>query len=163
MLRKAFLILSASALLGPPVTAPNAALAFGPPPPPPAFAGPPPRLAGPPPGLGFGGPPPHPGLGGFPSRVGAGGPPSRLGAPAGFRGGDRGIPSNVRGVQGRSAAYAYGRSGRYGQGYGLWRDRYWRGYGVYVSGNDGHAYANDGCYYTYSYRRQMRVLVCSEN
>lgn len=168
MLRKTLLTLFASATLGAPVIAPNAALAFGPPPPP-AFAGPPPGLAGPPaglagppPGLRLGGSPPHPGLGSPLPRPGAGGPPSRLGGPAGFRGGDRDIPSNVRGLQG--AAYAYGHPARYGRGYNAWRDRYGRGYGVHVSGSDGYGYtnANDSCYYTYSYRRHRRVVVCSE-
>jgi len=142
MLRKTLLTLFASAMLGAPVIAPNGVLAFGPPPPP--------ALAGPPPGFGLGGPPAHPGLSGPPPRPGAGGPPSRLGGPAGFRGGDRGIPSNVRGVQGRSAAHAYGHSARYGHGYSAWRDRYRSGYGVHVSGSEGyrHTYSNDGCYYT---------------
>jgi hypothetical protein len=34
-----------------------------------------------------------------------------------------------------------------------------------VSGSEGyrHTYSNDGCYYTYSYRRHTRVVVCSED
>ena len=114
--------------------------------------------------LEFGGPPPHPGVGGPPPRLGAGGPPSRLGGPAGFRGGDRGIPSNVRGVQGRSAAYAYRHSARYGHGYRAWRDRYWTGYGAAVYGDYGDASADGDCRHTYTYssrgRAYRRILVC---
>ena len=184
MLRKTLLTLSAIALLGAAVVGPNAALAFGPPPPPPAMAGPPPGLAGPPPGLtgpppGLAGPPRGLGAGG-PPRLGAGGPAglSRLGGPAG---GDRALQGGLRGAQGRAAAYGYGRSGnyssgrygygsssRYGYGGDAWRDRYWRGYGVYVSGSNsssyGYASADDACHYTYVHssnrRSYRRVMVC---
>ena len=195
MLRKTLLTLSASALLGAAVVGPNAALAFGPPPPPPAMAGPPPGLAGPPPGLtgpppGLAGPPRGLGAGGPPPGLGAGGPPrlgasgpaglSRLGGPVGLRG-DRALQGGLRGAQGHAAAYGYGRSGgyssgrygygsssRYGYGRAAWRDRYWRGYGVYVSGSNsssyGYASADDACHYTYVHssnrRSSRRVMVC---
>jgi hypothetical protein len=56
-------------------------------------------------------------------------------------------------------------SGRHA--YGAWRDRYWRGYGVYVSGSGGSSYgyasADDRCRYTVhisSRRAYRRVVVC---
>src|SRR6516164_6965797 len=73
MFRKAFLILSASAILGAGVVVPTATLAQFPGPPPlPGPVGPPPGLGGLPPGLG--GPPPRPG--GSPPQLGRGGPPA---------------------------------------------------------------------------------------
>src|ERR1700676_4203132 len=111
MLRKTLLTLSASALLGAAVAAPNAGLAQCRAPP-----GPPPALAGPPPGLGAGGPPlggppagpvaglPPRGLAAAPPRDIAGGPP-RLDGAVGLRGLDRGGQANFRGVEGRRAAH----------------------------------------------------------
>jgi hypothetical protein len=166
-LRKTLIVVAASAVLGPAAITTTAALAFGPPPPPPALASPPPGLAGPPPGLGslpHAGPGalPHPGLGGLP-RTGAAGAaaPSRLAGPSDFRGGDHGIAGNLRGSSagisyGRSGAYNYGRSGAHHYGRNGWRNRY---FGVFAYTNDGSAYADDGCYYTY--RRNRRVVVCS--
>jgi hypothetical protein len=149
MLWKTFLTLSASAMLGTVLIAPNGALAFGPPP----IGGPPPALGGlphlgvPPSGIGglphLGGPAPH-----------LGGP--RLGGPAGHSlGATRQGLSGVHNY-GRSGGYSYGRSG---YGYGGWRHRYGR-YGVYVAGSSS-SYSNDGCYYTYSLGR--RIQVCDEN
>jgi hypothetical protein len=114
MFQKAFLILSASAILGAGVLAATAALAQFPGPPPlPGPAGPPPGLGGPPPGLG--GPPPQLGLGGPPRAVGpAGTAPRPLGAPSdfarlggasGFHGLDRAIQGSGRHFQGRTAGY----------------------------------------------------------
>ena len=163
ILRTTLIILAASAVLGVAAIAPNAALAFGPPPPPPALAGPPPGLAGPPPGSlvlppGVGGLP-RPGLAGPPPRPGVGSPAGvpRLGNPPGLRGGRHGVQRNLHG---RSAAKSYGRSARYSYGRNGGRSRY---YGVYINGNYGSSsnYADDGCYYTYSYRRHRRVIVCS--
>lgn len=154
ILRKTLIILATSAVLGAAAIAPNAALAFGPPPPPPAFAGPPRGLAGPLPGVGA---LPRAGLSGPPSRAGVGGAAGvpRFGNAPGLRGGSRGYQGNL---QGRSASSSYGRSGNYGYGrYGS-RNRY---YGAYVSGSGSSSYANDGCYYTYSYRQHRRVTVCS--
>ena len=148
MLRKTLLTLSASAMLGTAVIAPNAALAFGPPLP---------GLGGPP---HLGGGPPHlPGLAGHAGL-------SRLGGP-GFHGGGHGLQGNFHGSQGRSAAYGYGHSARYGYGHGEWR--HGRGsYDVSVegsdgSGGDGYASGDAGCTYTYSERRHRRVVVCDAN
>ena len=178
MLRKTLLTLSASALLGATVAAPNAALAqFGP------LPGPPPALAAPPPGLGAGGPPlGGPPLGGPPAgpvaglprgvaaappRDIAGGPP-RLDGPAGLRGLDRGGQANFRGVEGRAAAYSansYTRNSytSYGYGHGY---RYWP-YAAAAAYAYGRSYASsdDGCYYVSTYRRYgtRRVLVCHGN
>ena len=175
MLRKTFLTLSASVLLGAAVAAPNAALAqFGPP------LGPPPALAGPPPGLGAGGPPlvgppagpvaglaPR-GLAAAPPRDIAAGPP-RLDGAAGLRGLDRGGQANFRGVEGRLAAYgtnSYTRNSytSYGYSHGY---RYW----PYAAATAAYAYgrssasSDDGCYYVSTYRRYgtRRVLVCRGN
>jgi hypothetical protein len=163
MLQKTVMVLAASAVIGVAAIEPSAALAFGPPPLP-GLAGPPPALGGPPPGLGA----LHPGLG-APPHLGSGGPPqagpggprglSDLRGSAGLREGGRGIQGDLHGhalgagsSYGRSAASNYGRNG--------WRNRY---YGVYVDGNAGSAYADDGCYYTYSYRRHARVMACTTN
>ena len=183
MFKKAFLILSASAILATGVFAPTATLAQlpGPPPlpgpagPPPGLGGPPPGLGGPPPALGgpppgLGGAPPQLGLGGLPRPPGPGGTPprplgapsdfARLGGPSGFRGVDQAIRGNGRDFQGRSSGYGYDRGG--------WARR-WGRYGAYVYGSYGygdgsnsHAYA-DGCYYAYSRYARRRVLVCSRD
>jgi hypothetical protein len=164
MLWKTVIVVAASAVLGVAAIASNAALAFGLPPLP-GLAGPPPALNGPPPGPGA---LPHPSLG-APPRLGSGGPPQA--GPGGPRGlsdlrGSAGLHDGGRGIQGdlhgralgegssysRSAASDYGRNG--------WRNRY---YGVYVDGNVGSAYADDGCTYTYSYRRHTRVMACTTN
>jgi hypothetical protein len=186
MFEKAFLILSASAILATGVFAPTATLAQLPGPPPlPGPAGPPPGLGGPPPGLGgpppgLGGPPPQLGLGGLPRPSGPGrtpprplGAPSdfaRLGGPSGFRGVDRAIQGNGRDFQGRTAGYTEGRSSGYGYDRGGWARR-WGRYGAYVYGNygysngsDSYAYAYaDGCYYVYSRYARRRALVCSRD
>jgi hypothetical protein len=150
MLRKTFLTLSASAMLGIVLLAPKGALAFGPPP----IGGPPalgalPHLGGPPPGIGdlrrLGGPRPAPHLGG-----------PHLGGPA----------SHSLGAarQGLSGAHNYGRSGGYSYsrssyGYDGWRHRYGP-HDVYVAGSSS-SYSDDSCYYTYS--RGRRIQVCNEN
>jgi hypothetical protein len=154
MLRKTFLTLSASAMLGIVLMAPKGALAFGPPPiggPPPALGGLP-HLGGPPPGIGglphLGGPAPHlagPHLGG-----------PRLGGPAGHSLGAARPGLSGAHNYGRSGGYSYGRSG---YGYDGWRHRYGR-YGVYVAGSSS-SYSDDRCYYTYS--RGRRIQVCNEN
>lgn len=136
MLRKTFLILCASAMLGAAVIASSDALAFGPPP----IGGPP--IGGPP----IGGPGPR----GLPPRVGGPAPRASLGGPAGrldglSRVGGRAAASGY----GRSGGYGYSRSGRYGYG-----SRY-RGYGVDVAGSSSYS-----CYYTYS--RGRRIKVCDE-
>ena len=174
MFEKAFLILSASAIIGTGVVAPTAALAQFPGPPPlPGPVGPPPGLGGSPPGLG--GPPPQLGLGGLPRPPGPGGtaprPPgassgfARLGGPSGFHGVDRAIQGSGRDFQGRTAGYTEGRSGGYDRG--GWARR-WGRYGAYVYGNgytDGSdSYASaDGCYYVYNRYARRRVLVCSRD
>ena len=172
MLRKTFLTLSASVLLGAGIAVPNAALAqFGPPSPP--------MLAGPPPGLGAGGPPlggpPAGPAAGFPSRGPAGAPlhdiaggPPRLEGAGGLRGLDRGAQANFRGVEARAATYSangYTRNSydSYGQGY-VRGYRYW----PYATAAAAYAYggsdasSDDGCYYVSTYRRYStkRVLVC---
>jgi hypothetical protein len=175
MFQKAFLILSASAILGAGVVAPTATLAQFPGPPPlPGPAGPPPGLGGPPPGLG--GPPPQLGLGGPPRPFGPGGTaprplgaPSgfaRVGGPSGFHGVDRAIQGSGRHFQGRTAGYEGG-SSDYGYDRGGWARR-WGRYGAHVygsygysDGSDSYAYA-DGCYYAYS-RYAGRVRVCSRD
>ena len=173
MFRKALLTLSVSAALG----MPTAALAqFGPPPgPPPGLGGPPPGLGGPPPGPGGSAPgigglrggPPRAGLGVQPPHAGGGGAP-RFSGLDGARG--RGLESNFRASEGRSAtfasrssAYGYARSGsvssRYG--YGRGRYRYWPE-AAYAYGS---SYESSGCYYTSVYRRgrYRRVVSCSED
>jgi hypothetical protein len=186
MFQKAFLILSASAILGAGVVAPTAALAQLPGPPP-GLGGPPPGLGGPPPGLG--GPPPQLGLGGPPRPFGPGGTaPRPLGAPSdfargggpsGFHGVDRAIQGSGRHFQGRTAGFEGGSSGygydrggwarrweRYGAhvygsyGYGDGSDSYGYGRDSYAYGRDSYAYA-DGCYYVYSRYTGRRVRVCS--
>jgi len=181
MSTKALFALFTSALLIA-IAVPGAALAqFGPPP------SPPPALAGPPPGLGAGGPPlgaggPHVGglpagpIAGFPGRGPAGatprelanGPP-RFGGAEGPHGLDRvGGRPNLRGVEGRAAAYsANSYKHNYHTGYG---DHYGHGYryGAYAAAaayGYGRSYATseDGCYYVSTYRRSRRVLVCPEN
>jgi hypothetical protein len=72
----------------------------------------------------------------------------------------------VHGVQGRfgalntSRSASYGYSGRYGYGHGGRQYGRWARYGAYTYGS---AYADSGCYYTYSYSLQRRVRVCSED
>ena len=187
-LQKTLLILSASAMLGAAVIAPDVALAQ-------PFPGPPP--GGPPPGP-VGGPPPGMPGGGLAGLPGPGGPPalaflaSRRGGPAGLArpggppgpraaglprpsgagGGRPGFSGGHGSAYGRSGTYAYGygqlrrnygygRSG-YGYGYGSWRHRYWP-YGVYAYSNSSDS---SGCYYTYKYssrlRAYRRVWTCSE-
>ncbi len=165
MLRKTFIILSASAMLGAAVIVSNGAFAFGPPP----IGGPPPGLGGPPPGLGglphLGGSPlphlggPAPRLGDLPPRGPApraslGGPASRLNGLSRF--GGRAAASGY----GRSGGYGYSRSADSGYGRGEWRHRYGR-YGVYIAGS-GSSSSDDGCYYTYT-SSGRRVMVCDEN
>jgi len=180
MSRKTLVTLSASALLGVVIAAPNAALAqFGPPPgPPPMLAGPPPLGAGgPPPGLGVGGPPlggpsagpvaglPPRGPEGAPPRDIAGGPP-RLDGAGGLHGLERGGQANLRGVEGRAAAYSansYTHNGyaSYGRGYRHWP---YAAAAAYAYGGS-YASSDDGCYYVSTYRRYgtRRVLVCHGN
>jgi hypothetical protein len=174
ILQKALMMLAASAAFGVAGVLPNAGLAFGPPPlpglpgPPPGLAGPPAGLGGPPPGLGG---LPHPALGGTP-YLGPGGSPhagptdprglSDLRGSPGLRGGAPGIQHDLGGraaggSYGTSAASTYGRAAS-SYGHNGWRNRY---YGVYVDGNSGSGYADDGCTYTYSYRRHTRVLTCA--
>jgi hypothetical protein len=172
MSRKTLLTLSASVLLGAVIAAPNAALAqFGPPP------GPPPMLAGPPPGLSVGGPPlggPSTGpVAGLPPRAGAGAPPRdiagappRLDGAGGLHGLDRGGQANLRGVDGRAAAYSassYARNSysSYGRGYRHWP---YAAAAAYAYGGS-YASSDDGCYYVSTYRRYgtRRVLVCHGN
>jgi hypothetical protein len=127
MSAKHLFAVSATVLVAAIFGAPNAALAqLGPPP------GPPPMLAGPPPGLGAGAPPPGftaglppggpgsalPGLSpnkplGATPRDFAGGPPRMARLDAELRGLDRRRPDNLRGIEGRAAAYGrsdYGRN-----------------------------------------------------
>src|SRR5271166_6247002 len=163
MFQKAFLILSASAIIGAGVVAPTATLAQFPGPPPlPGPVGPPPGLGGPPPGLG--GPPPQLGLGGPPRPLGPGataprplGAPSdfaRVGGPSGFHGVDRAIQGSGRHFQGRTAGYTEGGSSGYGDDRGGWARR-WGRYGAHVYGSYGYSDGSgsdngDGCYYVYS-------------
>ena len=181
MLRKTFLTLSASMLLGTVVIAPNAALAQLPLPPPMGLGGSP--LADRLPDLApvvllsvvlplahtFGGPP-----GGFPRRS-----PSRwrrcsasvLSSRWLIHGLDHAVQGNLHGLEGRAAAFGnttrnhVGNSyANHGYGHGGWRHGYWGRYGVY--GDGGASYAQgDGCYYVSAYRRHVyrRVLVCSSN
>jgi hypothetical protein len=183
MSRKPLLTLSASILLGAVIAAPNTALAqFGPPP------GPPPMLAGPPPGLGAGGLPPGPGVGGpplggpsagpvagLPPRAGAGAPPRdiaggppRVDGAGGLHGLEHGGQANLRGVEGRAAAYSassYTRNGyaSYGHGYRYWP--YAAAAAAYAYGGGSYASSDEGCYYVSTYRRYgtRRVLVCHGN
>jgi len=176
MSRKTLLTLSASALLGVVITAPNPALAqFGPPP------GPPPMLAGPPPGIGAGGPPPGLGAGpvGSPSAGPVAGLPPRAGAPprdiaggaprldgaGGLHGLERGSQANLRGIEGRAAAYSadsYTHNGfaSYGRGY-----RHWPYAAAAYAYGGSYASSDDGCYYVFTNRRYgtRRVLVCRGN
>ncbi len=177
MSRKTLLTLSASALLGVVIAAPNPALAqFGPPP------GPPPMLAGPPPGVGAGGLPPPPRLGagpvggpsagpvaGLPPRVGAGAPPRDIagGAPhldgvGGLHGLERGGQANFRGIEGRAAPYSadsYTHNG-FASYRGYRRRPYAAAAAAYTNGGS-YASSDDGCYYVSTYRRYgtRRVLV----
>jgi hypothetical protein len=183
MSRKTLVTLSASMLLSAAIGAPTAALAqFGPPP------GPPPMLAGPPPVLGAGGPPPGLGAGGsplggplagpvagLPPRGGAGAPPRefaggppRLDGAGGLHGLERGGQANLRGIEGRAAAYSangYSRnsyiSDGYGRGYRHWP---YAAAAAYAYGGS-YASSNDGCYYASTYTRYgyRRVLVCHGN
>jgi hypothetical protein len=82
---------------------------------------------------------------------------------------ERGGQANLRGIEGRAAAYSangYGRNSHTNYGYG-------RGYrhayaaaatAAYASGR-ADASSDDGCYYVSAYRRYgtRRVLVCHEN
>jgi hypothetical protein len=183
MSTKTLFALSTSALLMA-IAMPSAALAQFPPPPgpPPALAGPPPGLGagGPPPGLGaggprFGGPPAEP-VAGFPGHGPAGaaprdlanGPP-RLGGAEGPHGLDRAGRPDIRGVEGRAAAYSA--NGYTHNNYTDYGHGYRRGYryGAYaaaaVAYGYGRSYASsaDGCYYVTTYRRSRRVLVCPDN
>jgi hypothetical protein len=168
-------MLSATAMFGATLVAPNAVLAqFGPPPgPPPMLAGPPPGLSagGPPPGLGVGGPPlgGHPAglVAGLPPRGGAGGPPRDLAggrnleSPAGLHDFDRGGSASFRDVEARTAASSansYARNSYYGYGRGY---RYWpyAAAAAYAYGGS-YASSDDGCYYVYRRNRERRVQVC---
>ena len=183
MLRKTFLTLSASMLLGTVVIVPNEALAQLPGPPPMGLGGPP--VGGPPPGLGAGGPPlgglplahtfggPPGGLEGGPLHGGAVAPPrfSRFGGATDIHGLDHAVQGNLHGLEGRAAAFSnttrnhVGNSyANHGYGHGGWRHGYWGRYGVYGYGGDSYA-QGDGCYYVSAYRRHVyrRVLVCSSN
>jgi hypothetical protein len=145
-------------------------------------------LAGPPPGLGAGGPPPGLGVGGaplggpsagpvagLPPRGGAGAPPRDIAAPrlygaGGLHGLERGGQANLRGIEGRAAAYSangFSRNNYTTYGYG-------RGYRhAYTATAATAAYAygradassDDGCYYVSADRRYgtRRVLVCHED
>ena len=183
MLRKTFLTLSASMLLGTVVIVPNEALAQIPVPPPMGLGGPP--VGGPPPGLGASGPPlgdpplahtfgePRGGLEGGPLHGGAVAPPrlSRLDGATDIHGLGHAAQSNLHGLEGGAAAFSkttrshVGNSySNPGYGHGGWRHGYWGRYGVYGYGGDSYA-QGDGCYYVYAYRRHVyrRVLVCSSN
>ena len=183
MLRKTFLTLSASMLLGTVVIAPNAALAQLPGPPPMGLGGPP--VGGPPPGLGAGGSPlggpplahtfggPPGGLEGGPLHGGAVAPPrfSRLDGATDIHGLDHAMLSNLHGLEGRAAAfsnttrnYVSNSHANHGYGHGGWRHGYWGRYGFHAYGGDSYA-QGDGCYYVSTYRRHVyrRVLVCSSN
>jgi len=181
MFQKAFLILSASAILVAGVVAPTAAMA--------QFPGPPPLPGGPagPPPLGFGGPPsgfpggpaPQLGLGGLPRPPGpADTPPrppgassgfARLDRPSGFGGVDRAIRGSGHDFQGRTAGYTESHSGGHGYDRGGWARR-WERYGAYVYGNgytessdrDSYAYS-DGCYSLYNRYARRRGIVCSRD
>ena len=181
MSAKPVLTLSASALLGAAIAAPNAALAqFGPPP------SPPPVLAGAPPGpvassqSTAGGPGSSPAglVAGLPPRGGAAAPPRdiaggrHLDGPAGPHGFDRGGSASLRGVEARAAAY--GANGHirnsyasYGYSHGYTRSsRYWP-YAAAAAYAYGRSYAssNNGCHYVSTYSRYgtRRVLICHEN
>ena len=170
MFQKAFLILSASAIIGAGVVAPTATLAQFPGPPPlPGPVGPPPGLGGPPPQLGLGGPPRPPGPGGTaPRPLGAPSDVARVGGPSGFHGVDRAIQGSGRHFQGRTASYTGGGMSGYGYDRGGWARRSGR-YGAQVYGSSGYSdgsdsYAHaDGCYYAYSQYAGRRVLVCSRD
>jgi hypothetical protein len=154
MLRKTFLILSSSAVLGAAVLASNSALAFGPLPLPPM--GGLPHLGGPPPMAHLGG---LPHFGGLPARAGGPAPRASFGGPAGRFNGLSGGRSAAYG-HGRSAGYGYGRSGYSRYGRGEWRHRYER-YGAYAGGSDGYS-SDGGCSYTYT-SSGRRVAVCDDN
>jgi hypothetical protein len=184
MWAKTLLALSASALLGAAIVAPNAAPAqFGPPPgPPPMLADPPPGpAAGPPPGLAGGprlGSPPAGPVAGLPSRGGAGAPPRdhaagpRLDGPAGLHCFDRGGSGNLRSVEARAAAYSASSHTRnsyasYGYSHGYAGSHHYWPYAAAAAYAYGRSYApsDDGCYYVSTYRRYgtRRVLVCHGN
>jgi hypothetical protein len=106
-------------------------------------------------------------------RVGAGAPPRDIagGAPhldgaGGLHSLERGGQANLRGIEGRAAAYSansYTHNGyaSYGRGY-----RHWP-YAAAAACAYGGSYASsdDGCYYVSTYRRYgtRRVLVCHGN
>ena len=158
MLRKVLRILSVGALLCALPFAPHGARAqLGPPPgplPPPPVGG----FAGKPPGPGFGAPPLRAPVA-LPPHIGARG--AGLAASRGLHGFDRGAMAAARGVEGRAAAYDYGRAAdRYGYGR-EWRQ--WARYGTYAAAGGSYAYADyDDCYYVTAYRRHAyrRVLIC---
>ena len=182
MSAKPVLTLSASALLGAAIAAPNAALAqFGPPPsPPPVLAGAPPGPVAGPPKSTAGGPGSSPAgpVAGLPPRGGAAAPPRdiaggrHLDGPAGPHGFDRGGSASLRGVEARAAAY--GANGHirnsyasYGYSHGYTRSsRYWP-YAAAAAYAYGRSYAssNNGCHYVSTYSRYgtRRVLICHEN
>jgi hypothetical protein len=179
MSRKTLLTLSASAFVSVVIAAPNLALAqFGPPPgPPPMLASPPPLVAGgPPPGLGVGGPPlgagpvtslPPRGGAGAPPRDITGGPP-RVDGAGGLHGLEHGGQANLRGVEGRAAAYSANSFTRnsytsYGRGYRHWP--YAAAMAAAYAYGGSYASSDDGCYYVSTYRRYgtRRVLVCHGN
>ena len=105
---------------------------------------------------------------GAPPREFAGGPP-RLDGAGGFHGLERGGQANLRGIEGRAAAYSangYSRNSHTNYGYGR---GYRRAYAAaataaYAYGR-ADASSDDGCYYVSAYRRYgtRRVLVCHEN
>ena len=181
MWAKTVLNLSASALLGAAIAAPNAALAqFSPPPgPPPMLAGPPPGpVSGPPPGLAGGPPPSSPPAGpvaGLPPRGGQGAPPRdlaggrHLDGPHGF---DRAGSASLRGVEARAAAYSansYTRNSyaSYGYSHGHARSYHYWPYAAAAAYAYGRSYASsdNGCHYVSTYSRYgtRRVLICHEN
>ena len=182
MSAKTVLTLSASALLGAAIAAPNAALAqFGPPPsPPPVLAGAPPGPVAGPPISTAGGPGSSPAgpVAGLPPRSGAAAPPRdiaggrHLDGPAGPHGFDRGGSASLRGVEARAAAY--GANGHirnsyasYGYSHGYARSSHYLPYAAAAAYAYGRSYAssNDGCYYVSTSRRygDRRVLVCHGN
>ena len=169
MFQKAFLILSASAIIGAGVVAPTATLAQFPGPPPlPGPVGPPPGsvvlhlnsvwavLLAPWPGW----------YCSSPARRSF--CPRSCGRPLSFHGVDRAIQGSGRHFQGRTASYAGGGMSGYGYDRGGWARR-WGRYGAQVYGSSGYSdgsdsYAHaDGCYYVYSQYAGRRVLVCSRD
>jgi hypothetical protein len=105
--------------------------------------------------------------------MGAGAPPSDIagGAPrlegaGGLHGLERSGQANLRGIEGRAAAYSansYTHNGyaNYGRGYRHWP---YAAAAAYAYGGS-YASSDDGCYYASTYRRYgtRRVLVCHEN